>query len=166
MNAPGAKMLLENDAADFFAWLVGYWTLITSEARDDDLQAKFIEWYSVGCPYCHQIPCACPREKRLGNRAEFISFNLLNDSPDLARELDRRLTEIKDSLTSYPELSKELEPELEKAAKSRTNVIQTLLRVADKVKNAEETVGAGENIIRRVSAAVEWIERTFSHLQG
>ena len=158
-----ATRLLEKDAADFFAWLIGYWSLVASELRDDDLQSKFVERYESGCPYCHQVPCACPREKRLGNRAEFISFNLINQSPDLAQELERRLAEIKKSLEPNPELVKEFGPELEKNA-SVADARRTLWKIAERVKQLDAATGSGENIAKRVSTAIEWIERTFSFL--
>lgn len=161
----GAKRHLENDSSDFFAWLIGYWSLAALETDDDDLQGRFVERYKSGCPYCHQLPCACPREKRLGNRAEFVSFNLLNESPDLARELEQRIAEIKKALEPHPEL-KELESELENKAKSVSGAMDVLWKIAEKAEKLDRATGGAENIARRVSGAIEWIERTFSFFQG
>ncbi|MEH2569880.1 hypothetical protein [Bradyrhizobium sp. AZCC 2289] len=163
--AEQATRLLEKDAADFFAWLIGYWSLVASEIRDDDLQSKFVERYESGCPYCHEVPCGCDRKKRLGNRAEFVSFNLINQSPDLAEELERRLEEIRKSLEPNAELLKEFEPEL----KSKLSVVEakrTLWKIAERVEQLDKMSGNGENIARRISTAIEWIDRTFSFFQG
>jgi hypothetical protein len=160
----GAKSRLEDDAADFLAWLVGYWSLAAFELRDDDLQEHFFEQYKLGCPYCDQIPCACPRERRLGNRAEFVSFNLLNQSPDLARELEKRLSKVIESLAPHPELQKEYGPELKKEAASGLDPRKTLSRIAEKARNLDAATGSAENIARRISNVVELIERGISFL--
>ncbi len=160
--APSAKVILEHDAADFLAWLIGYWTL-ASDVQGVDLQEKFVRTYKVGCPYCDQLPCACPRERRLGNRAEFVSFNLLNRSPDLARELDRRLSEIKDSLVEYPDLHKELDAEIKRKPTDPRNV---LMRIASKMRTIDDATGSAERVVRRVSSAIEWIDRTIAFFQN
>jgi hypothetical protein len=158
----GAKRRLEDDAADFLAWLLGYWSLALSELKDDDLQRNFVERYKLGCPYCDQIPCGCPRERRLGNRAEFVSFNLLNQSPDLARELEKRLAEVIRSLDPHPELAKEYGPELEREAASRSDPRKTLSKIAESARQLDASTGSAENIARRISNAVELIERSIS----
>lgn len=160
-----ATRLLEKDSADFFAWLVGYWSLMASEIRDDDLQSKFVERYESGCPYCHQVPCKCERVKRLGNRAEFISFNLINQSPDLAEELERRLEEIRKSLEPNTELAKEFGPALE-GKPSVVEAKKTLWKIAERVRQLDAMSGSAENIARRISTAIEWIDRTFSLFQS
>jgi hypothetical protein len=160
----GAKRRLEDDAADFFAWLLGYWGLVASELRDDDLQSNFSETYKLGCPYCDKIPCGCPRERRLGNRAEFVSFNLLNESPDLARELEKRLAEVIRSLEPHPELAKAYGPELEKEVASGLDPRKTLSKIAESASKLDATTGSAENIARRISNAVELIERSISFL--
>ena len=160
-----ATRLLEKDAADFFAWLVAYWTLVASEIRDDDLQAKFVERFESGCPYCHQVPCGCERQKRLGNRAEFVSFNLINQSPELAEELERRLREVRSSLEDNTDLVKEFGPQLE-SKPTVAEAKRTLWKIAERVKQLDAVTANGENIARRISTAIEWIDRTFSFFQG
>ncbi len=156
-----AKVFLEKDAADFFAWLIGYWTLLASELNDLDLQKKYTTRYAIGCPYCHQIPCSCPPAKRLGNRAEFIAFNLSSGSSDLAKELQQRLAQLSVSLEPFPEIKKEFDEELAQNNKSpsKDQAINTLQSVAEKLKKADDMSGNAESIIRRVTAIGELILR-------
>jgi hypothetical protein len=158
-----AKASLEKDAADFFAWLIGYWTLLASEEADDNIQSKFVETYTLGCPYCQQLPCGCSAAKRHGNRAEFVAFNLSSLSPDLAEELEKRLAELRESVKPYPEILAELERDLKKGgfSTSKKEAMNILQKIADKAKRLDEISGAGENIMKRASAVVEWIDRVF-----
>ena len=161
-NEEGAKKLLENDAADFFAWAVANWSLSSSELNDYDLQGKFVQRYQSGCPYCHQVPCGCPREKRLGNRAEFVSFNLLNSSTELVQELEKRLQDVKTSLEPYPELAKEYEVELQPGAALRADPRKILSRIMESTQKLDTSTGNVDNILRRISHVYELIERAIS----
>jgi hypothetical protein len=101
----------------------------------------------------------------LGNRAEFVSFNLLNRSPELAEQLEKRLREIKASIAPFPQL-KEFAVELDEKPTSKSQTVGILMKIAERVSKFDETTGSVENIIRRVSSAIEWIERTISYLQN
>lgn len=162
----GTKKLLEDDAADFFAWLIGYWSLAADELNDRNLQLEVFERYKSGCPYCHQVPCRCPREKRLGNRAEFVSFNLLNQSPDLARELERRLVEVRKSLDPYPELVKEYGSKLEQETATKSDPRGILSKIADSANKLDEISGHAVKIGQKISSVYELLERGISFLQG
>jgi hypothetical protein len=158
-----AKAQLEKDAADFFAWVVGYWTLAAHEMRDFDIQEKFVSRYAIGCPYCDRSPCKCPPERRRGNRAEFVAFNLSDESADIAQEFASRVAEYKKELEPFPDLASELEKGVSKskAEGSKKNVIDALQSISDKAGAIDDLSGKVEKIITRGSALAEWIDRFF-----
>jgi hypothetical protein len=158
-TAPHARKRLENDAADFFAWLVGYWDLAASELKGRNLQGRFVDRYKSGCPYCRQLPCNCSPAMRRGNRAEIVYFDLLKKSPDLAREIERLLTEVKKSLEPYPELAKEFGPELKEKAAPGAELKSVLSKMVDGVRQIDSTSTNFESLLKKASKLYELIDR-------
>lgn len=159
VTSPHARKRLENDAADFFAWLVGYWDLAASELKSRDLQVRFVDRFKSGCPYCHRLPCNCSPAMRRGNRAEIVYFDVLKKSPDLAREIERLLDDVKQSIKPYPEIVKEYETELKKKAPPSAELKSTISKVVDGVRQLDSTSGNFENLMRKAGKLYELIDR-------
>jgi hypothetical protein len=157
--SPHARNRLENDAADFFAWVIGYWDLAASELKSRDLQGRFIERYKSGCPYCRQLPCNCSPVMRRGNRAEIVYFDVLKKSPDLAREIERLLAEVKKSLEPYPEIAKEYGPELKEKGAPAAELKSTITKMVDGVRQVDSTSTNFENLLQKASKLYDLIDR-------
>jgi len=157
--APHARSRLENDAADFFAWLVGYWSLAASEFKGVDLQGRFVSRFKNGCPYCRRLPCNCSPAMRRGNRAEVVYFDLLNKSPDLAREIEKLLAEVKKSLEPYPQLPEEYKSGLSKKAAPGAELKSAISNAVDAVRQLDSTSNNFENLARKAAKLYELIDR-------
>ena len=96
---------------------------------------------------------------RRGNRAEIVYFDLLKKSPDLAREIEQLLAEVKKSLEPYPELAKEYGPELKKKAAPGTELKSTISKMVDGVRQVDSTSSNFENLARKAAKLYELIDR-------
>jgi hypothetical protein len=143
-----AKVRLENDAADFFAWLIAYWQLTASELPNANLQDRFVARYGNGCPYCHQIECACSPAMTRTNRAQIARLEDLDDNDDNKRKIEELIGDIINSLDQFPELDKKYKLELrqQKPAKEISLTLNKILGGLDKVDKASTSV---ENVVRK-----------------
>lgn len=96
---------------------------------------------------------------RRGNRAEIVYFDVLKKSPDLAREIERLLDDVKQSIKPYPEIVKEYETELKKKAPPSAELKSTISKVVDGVRQLDSTSGNFENLMRKAGKLYELIDR-------
>lgn len=164
-SAPGAKKALQEGTVDLFAWIIVYWGMLLSP---NDLDGRFRKRYGLGCPHCGQRPCTCSSDKRLGNRAEFIAINLIDQSPELIEELQAKFSEykqtLKASLSEHPELQQELLANLPEAGKASAKTISSFLwGVLDKVDRLASTGDKIVKIHENTARFLEFIEKTIGN---
>jgi hypothetical protein len=158
---PAAKARLERDTADFFAWLIGFWTQTLPQGPEADIQNKFVERYRLGCPYCRTLPCTCNREKRLGHKAEIIPLKSTAKTTDAVKELEELLSEFRRQIEAFPQIASQYEANL--PAKNSQGwlrgTIEALRKVPSFVGQAKDVTGDVDTIIKRAISVAEQINR-------
>lgn len=158
---PAAKARLERDTADFFAWMIGFWTQTLPRLPEADIQSKFVERYRLGCPYCRTLPCICDLEKRLGHKAEIIPLSLTEKTTDAVKELEELLTEFRRQIEAFPQIASQYEANL--PAKGSPGwlrgTIEVLRKVPSFVGQAKEVSGDIDTTVRRAISVAEQIGR-------
>jgi hypothetical protein len=156
-----AKARLERDTADFFAWLIGFWTQTLPQGPEADIQTKFVERYQLGCPYCRKLPCACDLAKRLGHKAEIIPLGSTAKTADAVEELEELLAEFRRQIEAFPQIASQYEANL--PAKDSQGwlrgTIEALRKLPSFVGQAKEVSGDIDTIVRRAISVAEQINR-------
>lgn len=150
------RTVITEKIAGTFAWLLGVWQILRSEAS---LDGELISYYMDGCPVCHQMSCVC--DSYTSRITGLIDVQKLHDIKD---NLDRLANILPESRESFSDVIQSLEvaAHTQDEAVARLSVAQT----SDKLQAIQKKIATADDIGKKGASIMNTLQKLVESFSG